>query len=269
MSVKNLDLTAQVIGNWISEQVAAADLKGAVVGLSGGADSALVALLCKRAGIPLTCVLMPCGSSQSSLDRANELAEKHGLKTVKVNLEAAFNSIVDQLEGQLVSAVPENASKGALRSCLRAPTLDYVGKMTQSLIIGTGNRDEDEVTRYFQKRGDGCVDCSPIARLHKSEVYELLKFLGCTQAIIDAVPSADLWGPESGQADEKELGISYQEVEWGVRQLNDKQTVRFEELTQRQFEVLQKLIKMERASKHKAQTPPVLDVRNPALGLVD
>jgi NAD+ synthase len=151
-----------------------------------------------------------------------------------------------------------------------------VAKLHNALIIGTGNRDEDEVARYYQKRGDGAVDVSPIAKLHKSEVYQLLRFLGCTEAIINAVPTADLWGPESSQEDEKELGISYPEMEWAILE-NDKNGVlnmgngygympdplnTITAYTPRQIEVLKKLQKMEQVSRHKASPPPVYDIRN-------
>jgi NAD+ synthase len=172
-----------------------------------------------------------------------------------------------------------------------------VAKLTKGLIVGTGNRDEDEMTRYFQKRGDGAVDISPIAKLHKSEVYQLLKFLECPQSILDATPSADLWGPGSGQADEVELGMTYQEVEWGVRELMDKpysaalrhaidETFKGDEKAEefdkswgtlyeefegrydeRQREVLSQLHEMEVNSLHKALTPEVFEIRE-EIGLV-
>ena len=283
MTVLNPEKLVNHISGWIKGQVLAAGAKTAVVGLSGGADSALVAILCKRVFPDTVAVRMPCQSSQSSLDRAEELAKKFDIKMITVNLAPSYNTIAYQvcdglnigkrLEDGSIQVEEDKASGGALRSCLRAPTLDYVAKLVNGLIVGTGNRDEDEVTRYFQKRGDGAVDISPIAKLHKSEVYELLKFLECPQSIIDAVPSADLWGPDSGQEDEKELGLTYQEIEWAIRLIDKNcglyQSGGFEihseylaKLTPRQLEVLGKIAKMERVSRHKAEMPPVLDVRD-------
>lgn len=269
---ENLQEVVDGLVNWIKEQVKNAGASGGVFGLSGGADSALVAILTKRA-FPenSTGVLMPCHSSSSSLDRAYELAKSIDLKTVKVDLSAAHNDIV----GQLGSPADKMARAG-LRSCLRAPTLDFVAKLNNALIVGTGNRDEDELARYYQKRGDGSVDISPIAKLHKSEVYQLLTFLKCPQSIIDAVPTADLWGPDSGQADEKELGITYPEMEWAIQE-NDKTGViapqggygympdplsTITSYTPRQVQVLKRLQKMELTSRHKATPPPVYDIRN-------
>lgn len=282
--IKDCGKVADAIGGWIKEQVDGARARTAVVGLSGGADSALVALLALRGLGPerVVVVKMPCHSSKSSVARADELIEAFKLWNVQVDLGVAFASIKTPVEAQILNVQGEkNACEGALRSCLRAPTLDFVAKLTNGLVVGTGNRDEDEMTRYFQKRGDGAVDISPIAKLHKSEVYQLLRFLDCPKSIIEATPTADLWGPDSGQEDEKELGLTYTEVEWGIKVLldlnmrgdlmvarevlsgfKDPRTVKLESLfNERQQHVLKTLDRMERASRHKAALPPVCDVR--------
>lgn len=272
-----LGTVANKISHWIKQQIDSAGAKSAVVGLSGGADSALVAILCQSV-VPTYVVRMPCHSSDSSLDRAWELITRfEKLIELHVDLETAFSSIQEQVDHSLAWPT-QLAETGALRSCLRAPTLDYVAKRVNGLVVGTGNRDEDEVTRYFQKRGDGAVDISPIAKLHKSEVYQLLKFLNCPSSIVDAVPTADLWGPEAGQEDEKELGLTYQEIEWAIRfsETNDFMKIGLSysalygkvngsdllALTSRQLEVLKKVAQLEKISRHKASLPPVYDIRN-------
>lgn len=265
------DVVAHLV-EWIQARVREAGVSGTVFGLSGGADSALVALLCKKA-FPenSTGVLMPCHSSQSSVDRATELATQIGLETVTVDLSAAHDSIADQLgaHGEKVKM-----ARAGLRSCLRAPALDMVAKLNDALIIGTGNRDEDELARYYQKRGDGAVDVSPIAKLHKSEVYQLLRHLNCPMSIIEATPTADLWGPDAGQEDEKEMGISYQEMEWAIQENDIGSVVTYQDggycggdplraagYTLRQVQVIQTLRKMEKASRHKSEMPPVFNIR--------
>lgn len=290
MAIRNLAATVAALRGFIAAKATQAHAKSLVLGLSGGADSALVFLLC--VGIPefkTIAVTMPVHSSGSAAGRARELAEKFGVPCLTTDLSPAHDIIATQAFDQLRAAgLPverNNASDGALRSCLRAPTLDYFGKLTNGIIVGTGNRDEDEVTRYFQKRGDGAVDISPIAKLHKSEVYELLRFLGCTEAILNAVPTADLWGPDSGQEDEKQLGLSYPEIEWAI-QMNDRSGDRVFDLngdgskvtpvsllaastagdgtplTPRQVQVIEQLRKMDLVSRHKAAMPPVFDPRS-------
>lgn len=243
MAIIDCKKTADYISNWIKNYAQQAGIQTLVLGLSGGIDSALVALLCKRTGLPTLCVSMPCHSSGSAWDRANLFAKEYDLRLVKIDLSAAHDSIY----GQAVSENFNTDNKlaiGGLRSCLRAPTLSYFANATKGLIVGTGNRSEDNITRYFQKYGDGCVDISPISDLFKSEVYELFAYLATemgplrfvlvdtimsrgfnisrlpigARGIFEANPTADLWGPDAGQEDEKELGITYDEIEWADRE---------------------------------------------------
>lgn len=254
---------ATKIVDWIKEQANEAGAKALVVGVSGGVDSALVAALCQKTGLKTVGVIMPCHSSPSGIERAWEVSRKFTHNVHLVDLETAFKSIHSQIPAVGDQPLDQvRACEGALRSCLRAPTLDFVAKLYGGIIVGTGNRDEDEVTRYYQKRGDGSVDISPIAKLHKSEVYELSRFLGVPESVLKATPSADLWGPDAGQEDEKQLGITYPEIEAAIRlaEADCYGDVTAEDLTRavlatkdaRMREVLIKLADMENASRHKA-----------------
>lgn len=301
MAILDAKKTADHISNWIKDYANTAGVKTLVLGLSGGVDSALVALLCKRTGKKVLCVNMPCHSSDSAYLRANSFAQEYGLEMVKIDLSAAHESIYGQAEenGYTTS---NRVAVGGLRSCLRAPTLSYFANATHGLIVGTGNRSEDNITRYFQKYGDGCVDISPISDLFKSEVYELFAFLSSEMAplvetksigrfrgqlnvsgmpdsalsILDAKPTADLWGPDAGQEDEKELGITYDEIEWADREdmrtrsssllltpttkerkgiiFSEKDPTKhseFYQYTGRQQQVIARLNQLEKISRHK------------------
>lgn len=238
MSIINAEKTTNHISGWIKNYADKAGINTLVVGLSGGVDSALVALLCKRTGKNVLCVNMPCHSSDSAYERANNFAREYDFRLIKVNLSKAFNDIYDELSIEEYNT-KDKIVTGGLKSCLRTPVLSYLSNHTKGLIVGTGNRSEDNIVRYYQKYGDGCVDISPISDLFKSEVYELFSYLSRKMfvdihshhlmisdgyippgaaAIYDATPTADLWGPESGQEDEKELGISYDEIEWADRE---------------------------------------------------
>jgi NAD+ synthase len=301
--IKDYKGTADYITKWIREYAKKAGVSTLVLGLSGGIDSALVALLAKRTGLPLVCVNMPCHSSSSAYDRAKAFADENQLQLLKVDLSAAHAVIADQLTTQASFDWQSKGSAGGLRSCLRAPTLSYVAHATNGLILGTGNRSEDRITRYFQKFGDGCVDFCPIADLWKSEVNALFAFLAAeahggkigkaSQAILDAKPTADLWGADSGQEDEKELGISYDEIEWADREdvatahnsegvwdedrpgiifssEEPRFNLRWASYTPREKDVISTLHRMEKISRHKANPNlPVCDVHNPALNLCE
>jgi len=301
--IKDYRKTADYITNWIRDYAKKAGVSTLVLGLSGGIDSALCALLCKRTGLPLVCVNMPCHSSSSAYDRAKAFADENQLQLLKVDLSAAHAVIVDQLTTQATFDWRSKGSAGGLRSCLRAPTLSYVAHATNGLIVGTGNRSEDRITRYFQKFGDGCVDFSPIADLWKSEVNALFAFLAAeahggkigaaSQAILDAKPTADLWGADSGQEDEKELGITYDEIEWADREDIDTQHIaaderdwdvpgiiftdeeprfheRWNSYTPREKDVISTLHRMEKISRHKANPNlPVCVVHDSSLDLCE
>jgi NAD+ synthase len=221
--ITNVEGLTNYLVTWMQGEAKKSGTRNGCVGLSGGIDSAVVFALCCRAFPETVGVLMPCHSSRESIDRAREVLRSQAqlgycCRGITVQLEAAFDSIVAEVETH--EATDTKFCQGSLRSCLRAPVLDYVSKCNDALIYGTGNRDEDEIFRYFQKRGDGCVDNNPIVGLHKSEVRQLAAYLGLPQSVIDAVPTADLWGPDGNQTDEGELGITYDEIEW-VTRMND------------------------------------------------
>ncbi|MHA2426425.1 MAG: NAD(+) synthase [Candidatus Hermodarchaeia archaeon] len=295
MSIVDLSRTRDHIVSWLRDYAKKAGTKTWIVGLSGGIDSALTALLCKRTNMPTVCVAMPCHSSGFSLERARSFAKEFDLDLVNVDLTGNYDSIMKQIgEGEIrsIKAGEENPiATGGLRSCLRAPVLSYMALATRGLIVGTGNRSEDNLIRYFQKFGDGCVDLCPIADIFKSEVYELFAYMTglvvshtdlasaipevsdraindetvtgpeSARAIYEATPTADLWGAEGGQTDEEELGISYDEVEWADRQDMQNGIITSEEdparhrawvgYTIRQREVIAKVHQMEKISRHK------------------
>lgn len=293
MSILDLRKTARHISNWIYDYVNNAGVNTLVLGLSGGIDSALVALLCKQTRNPLVCVNMPCRSSNSAFERAAMFAKDYDINLLKVDLTKAHELISMQVSEQVnqfnslsvleLFKLNNNGVTGGLSSCLRAPTLSFLAHATNGLIVGTGNRSEDNLVRFYQKFGDGCVDISPISDLFKSEVRELFKFLAedqnngvmslGAQAIYDAVPSADLFGPDGGHEDEKELGMTYDEIEWADR-LNVNTGIIFNDLdptkhdawvglTAQQQKVIAKVWHMEKISRHKVNSNlPMCNVRN-------
>lgn len=217
--ITNLDGLTQFLVRWLRDQAKESGTQNGCVGLSGGIDSAVVLALCCRAFPKTVAVLMPCHSSDESVSRSKEVLLQQATAGyccigITVPLETAFESITKSVT--LPEGADDRFCSSALRSCLRAPTLDYVSKCYDALVYGTGNRDEDEIFRYYQKRGDGAVDNNVLVGLHKSEVRQLAVHLGIPASIVNAVPSADLWGGES-QTDESELGLSYDEIEWVTR----------------------------------------------------
>ncbi len=195
------------VTEWIRAQVAEAGRVAAVVGLSGGIDSATVAALAKRAlGDEVYGVIMPCDSDPADAEDARLLAETLGMTHRTVDLGPVFQVLRDQL------ALPPNMPRLAVANIkprLRMITLYAEAAVHNALVLGTGNRSELEIG-YFTKYGDGGVDLLPIGSFLKHEVRQLARDLGVPARIIDRQPSAGLW---EGQTDESEMGMTYQELD--------------------------------------------------------
>ena len=199
---------------WIRKQVKDAKAKGIVLGLSGGIDSAVAAVLAKEAvGRNNVLVLfMPCNSNPQDLKDAQLVVKSLELKTKLVDLSDIYNNFLRVL--------PKGPSlaKGNLKPRLRMAALYYFAYKLNYLVCGTGNKSELSVG-YFTKFGDGGVDILPLGDLLKSEVKELAKDLGIPEKIINRNPSAGLW---PGQTDEAEMGIIYPELDDILERLENK-----------------------------------------------
>jgi len=175
-----------------------------VVGISGGIDSAVTAVLAKRAlGDRVLGLIMPCHSDPTDGEHARLVAAKFGIETEYVDLTPVFDCLVEALPpgGRL--------ARGNLKPRLRMTTLYYFANSRNYLVAGTGNKSELAVG-YFTKYGDGGVDILPLGDLLKIQVRELAHELGIPEEIIAKPPSAGMW---EGQTDEDEMGISYEELD--------------------------------------------------------
>jgi len=232
---------------WIREQVAAAKRKGVVVGMSGGIDSSVLAVLCHRA-FPqsMVGVIMPCFSKEEDKAHALLVTKKFSIPTTEVILDDILNCLRKALPRYEVETTTDLVAQANLKSRLRMVTLYYVANQLQYLVVGSSNRSELEVG-YFTKYGDGGVDIMPLGNLVKGQVRELAKFLGIPKPILDKPPSAGLW---AGQTSEEELGFKYEEVD---RYLLGSELA---------ADVKRKIEAKIAANKHKRSLPPVLDFDN-------
>lgn len=200
---------------WLRTQVEQAHVKGLVVGLSGGLDSAVVAFLMKRA-FPTDSlgVVMPLYSNPIDVADAAEVVKRSQINALTVDLtnshEMLYNDIQSQLQDQKLWNEEKNQLADAnLRARLRMSTLYTIATQRNYLVVGTDNAAEWH-TGYFTKYGDGGVDIQPIIQLTKKEVVEMAEVLGVPESVIQKKPSADLW---AGQTDEEEMGTSYQHID--------------------------------------------------------
>lgn len=196
------------VSSWIKEQVDSSGLKGVVVGMSGGIDSSVVAVLCRDVlGDEMVGVCMPCHSRQEDREDAYLVAEAFGIPMEEVVLDEVF----DALLGALGVAGADTRSNAVIniKPRLRMTVLYHIANVRNYLVAGTGNRSELEVG-YFTKYGDGGVDILPIGELVKHEVRAVAEYLGIPKKLIEKPPSAGLW---EEQTDEGEMGITYEELD--------------------------------------------------------
>jgi NAD+ synthase len=205
---------AEHLTAWLRREVEAGRGVGAVLGLSGGVDSAAVAALAKRA-FPHHAlgVLMPCHGDPSDAEDAALVALHFDLATATVDLGPAYDALVEEL-GRSSSDLPESRLATAnLKPRLRMTTLYAFANLLDYRVLGTGNLDELTIG-YFTKYGDGGADLLPLGSLTKGEVRDLARELGVPQRIVDKPPSAGLW---AGQTDEGEMGLTYAQLDAYLR----------------------------------------------------
>ncbi len=196
---------AEYLQLFLEDEVKKTGLKKVVVGLSGGLDSAVVAVLAHNVfKDDLLCVKMPSQySSQSSLKDADELCHDFGLRAEVASI-APMLQAYEKLNPNL-----DNLRKGNFSSRMRMATLFDISARENALVLGTSNKSE-LMLGYGTLNGDLASAINPIGDLYKSEVFELAKYLGVSQSIIKKPPSADLW---DGQSDEDDLGYTYNELD--------------------------------------------------------
>ncbi len=196
-------LISRHLENFLSHEVRKTGLKKVVIGLSGGVDSAVVAVLAHRVfGDDLLCVKMPSHfSSQSSLEDANELCETFSLRCEVQSIESMLRAYC--------TADMSPLRIGNLSARLRMVTLFDISAREGALVLGTSNKSE-LMLGYGTLYGDLASALNPIGDLYKTEVFELARELGVNASILTKAPSADLW---EGQSDEAEIGYSYTQLD--------------------------------------------------------
>ncbi len=200
-----LDRIEEFLKNYLVETKAS----GYVLGLSGGVDSSLVAALSKEAvgKDKLHCIMMPIDSHPDDLKDAIALAKALDLNYHVIDLSETFQNFVKTFKEQGIEL--DKGSLSNLKVRMRMSTLYAYGQTHHLLVLGTDNADE-RYTGYFTKYGDGAADLLPIAKLVKKEVVEAAKIKGVPLFLAERVPSAGLF---EGQTDEKEMGITYKDLD--------------------------------------------------------
>jgi NAD+ synthase len=212
---------AEIIQKWIDDYCNSVsfDLNSLVVGISGGIDSSVVSTLCAQTVRKTIVLSMPI----NQIEFQHDLSIKHGewLKSKFNNVE--FKIIeMDKLFHSFKESLKDFNNEHGLansRARLRMTTLYQVAAANNGIVVGTGNKVEDFGVGFYTKYGDGGVDISPIADCTKTQVWELGKYLGIDNKIIEAEPTDGLW--DDARTDIDQLGMSYQDLEKAMSDSND------------------------------------------------
>lgn len=228
--MKNYDDEINRICSVIKENVTETKSKGIVIALSGGLDSAVVAVLSAKAmgKENVHCYYLHYDFASSDIDKQHIdlLCNKFGLTydenrfVSKSPKPSFFNLVLRNVSDAVVTFMENNRLKlvfGNIMATVRMKHLRKQANEHNCLVSGTTNRSE-WLIGYFTKLDDGEFDLQPILHLYKTEIVELAKHLGIPDEIINRTPSADLW---IAQNNEKEIGMTYQKLDTILKGLDD------------------------------------------------
>ena len=253
-SEEELEAHREHIVRFIRDTAESAGTDRAVLGLSGGIDSTLIAYLAVEAlgEANLRGLVMPGAvSSEDNMSDAERVAQELDIPYDVFEI----NPIVDEFLDALPEAEDDRMAVGNARARTRAVLNYLVANHEGSMVLGTGNRSE-ALVGYFTKYGDGAVDCHPIGNLYKQQVRQLASHVGVADELVEKPPTAGLW---AGQTDEEELGITYDALDAILAlhidgPLSVTATARaVEELTEEQVRTVRGMYER---SEHKRQVPP-------------
>ncbi len=223
----------EYIKNWVLKYVNGMSKKPSclVVGVSGGIDSAVVSTIAALTGLNVKALSMPIHQLkfQDDLSKAHIQWLKNKFKNVEgliVNLDETFNAFSKTLS----NFNSEHAFANS-RARIRMATLYQVAGSNNGIVVGTGNKVEDFGVGFYTKYGDGGVDISPIADCLKTEVWAMGKYLNILDEIIAAAPTDGLW--RDGRTDEKQLGMTYLELEKAMNDPKDKNHAKYLEIREK------------------------------------
>ena len=202
----NTDLVNNLLTRFIRSEITRTGYSKAVLGLSGGIDSALVAYLAVEAlgAENVLCVRMPYKtSSQDSLDHAQLIIDELNVPSLTIPITEMADGLIDKYPDM------SKMRKGNIMARCRMITLYDQSEAFKGLVLGTGNKTES-LLGYSTIFGDAACAINPIGDLFKTQVRQLSRSLKIPAPIVNKQPSADLW---LGQTDEQELGFTYEEVD--------------------------------------------------------
>ncbi|MCB9882621.1 MAG: NAD+ synthase [Planctomycetes bacterium] len=225
MSAPRIDVrrTEVVLTAFLRQEARKFGFSSAVVGLSGGIDSAVSAALAARAYGPenTLAVLMPYRTSaKESAEHAQLLVDQLGIRSETFEITSSVESLLGTIPAE------HRVRRGNLMARTRMIVLYDRSARDESLVVGTSNKTEI-LLGYSTQYGDAACAINPVGDLYKTQIFQLAEHLGIPEPIRHKAPSADLW---EGQTDEGELGFTYEQVDGLLHLLVDRRHTRAEVL---------------------------------------
>ena len=243
----NVEKEVNNITNFIREYFEKNNLKGAVLGISGGKDSAVVAALLSKAigSENILGLTLPCHSKDEDKNDAKLISDKYGFELLNIDLTKTYDNFVHEVD-KLGTFNDENLKNSYinLKPRLRMASVYYMAALYSSIkggtyvVAGTSNKCELYVG-YFTKGGDSTYDIGILNDYTVDEVIEIGKYLEVPNEVLFKTPSDGL----SNMSDEEKLGVKYKDI---AKVMND------EELDE---EVKEKILKLHNNSLHKFNIP--------------
>lgn len=256
----NTDLARKILTGFIRSEIQRFGFERAVIGLSGGIDSALSCFLAAEAmgAQNVLAVCMPYrASSPDSLEHAQLVIDALGVQSVTIPI----TEMVDPLIGR--DPQMSSVRKGNIMARARMIVLYDQSEVFKGLVVGTGNKTEI-LLGYTTLYGDSACALNPIGDLYKTQVRQLAQAMGVPEPILTKAPTADLW---QGQTDEGELGFTYAEVDQLLYLLVD-QRYSPQDCVEAGFapQFVEKVVERIRRNHFKRVLPPIAKLTNRTVG---
>ena len=256
----NHELARKILTGFIKTELNRVSITRAVIGLSGGIDSALSCYLAAEALGPenVLGVIMPYKtSSPTSKEHAGLIISELGIRSIDIPVTAMADPLIERFPSM------NNVRKGNILARTRMIILYDQSVELNGLVIGTSNKTEI-LLGYSTIFGDLACAINPIGDLYKTQVRQFSHDLGIPHEIVDKPPTADLW---VGQTDEDELGFTYAEVDKLLYLLVD-QRYRPEEIVEQGFDetFVKKVLNLVRRNQFKRIMPPIAKLSNRTIG---
>ncbi|WP_456397460.1 NAD+ synthase [Desulfurobacterium sp.] len=254
LKIKDKKFIVDVLTTFIKQEIEKAGFKKAVIGVSGGIDSALSSFLTVRALGKDNVILisMPYKeSSKSSVEDARLVGKVLGAEFYEIDITPQIDAYFKRF--------PEASKlrRGNKMARERMSILYDFAHDNNALVVGTSNKSE-LLIGYSTRWGDNAHDINPLGDLYKTQVWELARYIGVPERIVQKKPSADLW---PGQTDEGEIGFSYNLLDQILVAYVDLK-IRKEEIIAFGYEpeIVEKVMKMIQHSQYKRKLPVICKI---------